>query len=72
MEVKKESKLWLHVKWHDFDEFTSKSSYLFLVDGAIHEAAGELLREENKKHGKCKVGQAVISGGYKLPAKCKF
>ena len=39
---------------------------------AIHKAAGELLREENKMHGRCEVGQAVISGGYKLPAKCKF
>ena len=44
----------------------------FSVDKAIHKAAGELLREENKMHGNCEVGQAVISGGYKLPAKCKF
>ena len=44
----------------------------FSVDKAIHKAAGELLREENKTHGRCEVGQAVISGGYKLPAKCKF
>ena len=44
----------------------------FSVDGAIHAAAGKFLCEENKMHGKCKVGQAVISGGYKLPAKCKF
>ena len=43
------------------------------VDGAIHSQAGPLLLEENlkivKMHGHLKVGQAVISGGYRLPAK---
>jgi len=39
------------------------------VDGAIHRAAGPLLREENRDHGGCGDGEAVISGGYNLPAK---
>jgi len=39
------------------------------VDGAIHRAAGPLLVEENKTHGGCRDGDAVISGGYRLPAK---
>jgi len=39
------------------------------VDGAIHRAAGSLLVEENRTHGGCLDGDAVISGGYRLPAK---
>jgi len=39
------------------------------VDGAIHRAAGPNLVEENKTHIKCEVGEAKLSGGYKLPAK---
>lgn len=38
------------------------------VDGAIHRAAGPHLREENRDHGGCGDGEAVISGGYRLPA----
>jgi O-acetyl-ADP-ribose deacetylase (regulator of RNase III) len=39
------------------------------VAGAIHAAAGSGLWEECKKIGKCDTGEAVITRGYKLPAK---
>ncbi len=39
------------------------------VDGRIHEVAGEELLEECKRLGGCKVGQAKITKGYRLPAK---
>ena len=42
------------------------------VDGAIHRAAGPNLLKENREHGGCKDGEAVISGGYRLPAKCEL
>jgi O-acetyl-ADP-ribose deacetylase (regulator of RNase III) len=39
------------------------------VAGAIHYAAGAGLWEECKKIGICETGEAVITKGYKLPAK---
>jgi len=39
------------------------------VAGAIHSAAGSGLWVECKKIGHCETGQAVITKGYKLPAK---
>ena len=42
------------------------------VDSAINMAAGPYLQEENRLHVGCQYGEAVISGGYRLPAKCKY
>jgi len=39
------------------------------VDGAIHRAAGPMLLAENRDHQGCQDGEAVESGGYRLPAK---
>lgn len=41
------------------------------VDGAIHSAAGrDLLQAETSTLSGCQTGEAKITGGYRLPAKC--
>lgn len=43
----------------------------FLVDGAIHRGAGPNLKKECATLEGCRVGEAKITGGYMLPAKCE-
>lgn len=40
------------------------------MDGAIHRAAGKHLQEELNTLNGCETGEAKLSGGYQLPAKC--
>ena len=49
-----------------------ETNNVIAVDGAIHRAAGPMLKEENRDHQGCEEGEAVVSGGYRLPAKCDY
>ena len=42
------------------------------VHTAIHEAAGPMLEEECQFLPDCEPGEAVITNGYNLPAKCEL
>ena len=67
-------------QWEDYApmDYINSLKYIYknmnnfyLVDGAIHKAAGKSLLAENETLLGCQNGDAKISCGYKLPAKCK-
>ncbi len=52
---------------------TGSNLFILIVDGAIHKAAGSyLLQECQSIEGGCPTGQVKLTGGYRLPAKCKI
>ena len=42
------------------------------VDGAIHAAAGASLKDECSDLNGCKTGEAKMTSGHRLPAKCEY
>ena len=42
------------------------------MDGAIHRAASRSLKEECRSLGGCREGETKLTGGHRLPAKCKL
>ena len=42
------------------------------VDGAIHSAAGYSLRDECAELNGCDTGDAKVTSGHRLPAKCEY